>query len=362
LNKKLTEVSIQSQSESQQKESFLSLSKAEKITALWALSESTLGGLLHALKLPFRGMIISSVAIILIGMIAKFSDKRGQIIKSTLVVIFIKAAISPHSPATAYLSVLLQGLIGELLFFSKRFTLISSLIFGIIVSLLNGFQRVLVLTLIYGNTLWKSFNDLLNYIAEEWLLITINNPINFSLILIALYVGMHLLIGIAAGIFAYRIPKSVEIKLKEPAVFIPITDTVSDEKKNKKSKKRKWLKPSAIVILIIASAIVILSYFYPLSDKIIVNDILIMICRSILIMSLWFFVFAPKVKNYVKKFFYNRQNKYAKDIDLFLTSIPTLKGLIAASWKSTSDYKGIKKLNLFIVTSLVYLLQDYKSN
>jgi hypothetical protein len=358
----LTEVKIQSQSENLYKESFLSLSKAGKITALWALSESTLGGLLHALKLPFRGMIISSAAIILIGMIAKFSDKRGQIIKSTFVVIFIKAAISPHSPATAYLSVLLQGLIGELLFFSKRFTLISSLIFGIVISLLNGFQRVLVLTLIYGNTLWKSIDDLLNYIAKDWLFIPINNQVQFSFVLIILYVGMHLLIGIAAGIFAYTIPKSVEKKLSEPALFIPIVDTVSEEQKLKKAKRRKWLKPSAIIILLIASVIVILNYFYPLSDKIVVNDILIMIGRSILIMSLWFFVFAPRVKNYVKKFFYNRQNKYAKDIDLYLSSIPTLKGLIAASWKSSSNRKGIKRLNLFIVTSLVYLLQDYKSN
>ncbi|MDY0082038.1 MAG: hypothetical protein RBR74_02530 [Ignavibacteriaceae bacterium] len=358
----MTDVKIQSQTGSTQQESFLSLSKTGKITALWALSESTLGGLLHALKLPFRGMIISSAAIILIGMIAKFSDKRGQIIKSTLVVIFIKAAISPHSPATAYLSVLLQGLLGEILFFTKRFSLFSSLTLGIVVSLFNGFQRILVLTLIYGNTLWKSIDDLLNYIAEDWLLITINDPIKFSLVLIILYVGMHLLIGITAGIFAYRIPKSVEKKLREPAVFIPVNNTISDEQKYKKSKKRKWLKPSAIVILIIALAVVILSYFYPLSDKIVVNDIVIMIGRSILIISLWFFVFAPRVKNFVKKFFHNRQNKYAKDIELYISSIPTLKGLIAASWKSTSKYKGIKKLNLFMITSLVYILQDYKSN
>ncbi|GIK22209.1 MAG: hypothetical protein BroJett005_16230 [Ignavibacteriota bacterium] len=358
----MTEVKIQAQSENLYKESFLSLSKAGRITALWALSESTLGGLLHALKLPFRGMIISSAAIILIGMIAKFSDKRGQIIKSTLVVIFIKAAISPHSPATAYLSVLIQGIIGEFLFFSKRFTLISSLIFGIVISLLNGFQRVLVLTLIYGNTLWKSIDHLLNYIAKDWLFIPIDNQIKFSLLLIILYVGMHLLIGITAGIFAYTIPKSVKKRLAEPALFIPIINADSEEQKIKKAKKRKWLKPSAIAIILIASAVVILNYFYPLSDKMFVNDIIIMIVRSILIMSLWFFVFAPRVKNYIKKFFYNRQNKYAKDINLYLTSIPTLKGLIAASWKNSSSYKGVKKLNQFIITSLVYLLQDYKSN
>lgn len=353
---------IQIQSKNSYQESFLALTKAEKITALWALSESTLGGLLHALKLPLRGMIISSVAIILIGMIAKFSDKRGQIIKSTLLVIFIKAAISPHSPATAYLSVFIQGLLGEFLFFSKKITLLPALLLGIIVSLFNGFQRVLVLTLIYGNTLWKSIDDLLNYIAKDWFFFSVNSPIKFSSLLIILYVGMHLVIGIAAGILAYTIPRSVELKLKEPAIFIPFTEITLVKHNRAEHKNRKWLKPSAIIILIVSLAIVVLSYFYPLSHIIAVNDIAVMISRSILIMSLWFFILAPRIKNYLKKYFHKRQNKYVKDMNLFLTSIPTLKVIIAASWKSSSKFRGIKRLNIFMTTALVYLLQDYESN
>lgn len=351
---------LQPQETDAQTESFLALSKAEKITAMWALSESTLGGLLHALKLPFRGMIISSAAIILIGMIARFSNKRGQIIKSTLLVIFIKAAISPHTPVMAYFSVLLQGLLSEIFFFSNKVRLISALLLGISVSLLNGFQRILVLTLIYGNTLWKTIDDLLNYIVKEWLLFSISNPIEFSFLIIGIYVGMHLIIGIAAGILAYTVPKSVEERLKEPTVFLPLTDLYPVEQNIAKPKKRKWLKPSATIIIIVSLALVVLSYFYPLSQKIAINDILIMIFRSILIMSLWFFILAPRIKNLLQKYFHKRQNKYIKDMSLMLTSISTLKGLVAASWKSSSNFRGIKRLNQFMIISLVYLLQDYK--
>lgn len=170
---------------------------------------------------------------------------------------------------------------------------------------------------------------------------------------------MHLIIGIAAGILAYTVPKSVEERLKEPAVLIPFTDLHPVEQNIAKPKKRKWLKHSAIII-IISLVLVVLSYFYPLSHKIAVNDILIMIFRSILIMSLWFFVLAPRIKNLLQKYFHKRQNKYIKDMSLFLTSISTLKGLVAASWKSSSNFKGIKRLNQFMIISLVYLLQDYK--
>ena len=105
----------------------LSASKIEKLTALWALGESALGGILHALRFPLRGMIISSVAIIIISMIARFSNKRGQILKSTVLVILIKGVISPHTPLTAYLAVFLQGSLGELFFFTKKFKLLSGI-------------------------------------------------------------------------------------------------------------------------------------------------------------------------------------------------------------------------------------------
>jgi hypothetical protein len=97
-----------------------SSSNAEKLTKLWALSESMLGGVLHAVKMPFRGMILSGAAVILIGMLANFSEKRGQIFRSTVLVVTIKATVSPHSPLTAYLSVFMQGLLGELFFLSEN--------------------------------------------------------------------------------------------------------------------------------------------------------------------------------------------------------------------------------------------------
>lgn len=341
-----------------QPESFEASTKVEKITALWALSESVLGGILHALKLPFRGMIISSAAVILIGMIAKFSNKHGQIIKSTLLVIFIKASISPHSPVTAYLSVFIQGLLGELFFFSKKIRLLSTLLLGISVSLLSGFQRIFVLTLIYGNTLWKTIDDLLNFIAYEWLHLNIVNPIEFSFILIGVYVGMHIIIGFAAGILAYTIPKSVEDKLNEPATPIPLTDQLSTVYNLSKQKKRKWLKTSTLVIFILSTSLIVLSYFYPLSDNTIINDILIMLGRSIIIMLIWFYFLAPLVTKYIKNIFHQRQGEYARDINSILIFLPSLKNLVAASWKRSLNFKGLKRLNSFLIITLVYLLKD----
>jgi len=101
-----------------------------KLTALWAFSEAALGGILHAFKVPMRGIFIGGSAAILISLIAYFSDRKGTVLKSTLLVILIKGIVSPHTPLTAYFAVFLQGFIGEILFFKKRFFKLSALING----------------------------------------------------------------------------------------------------------------------------------------------------------------------------------------------------------------------------------------
>jgi len=47
-----------------------------RITALWAFSESAFGGILHAFKIPFRGLFIASAAVLFISLIALFSKNN----------------------------------------------------------------------------------------------------------------------------------------------------------------------------------------------------------------------------------------------------------------------------------------------
>ena len=44
----------------------------QRLTALWAFAESGLGGMLHALQLPFTGLIVGGLSVIIITLIAKF--------------------------------------------------------------------------------------------------------------------------------------------------------------------------------------------------------------------------------------------------------------------------------------------------
>src|SRR4051812_9858770 len=101
----------------QQMTSTKNLHAVSRLTALWALSESGLGGIMHAMKIPLTGFFVGGFAVIIIALIAHFSDKSLRaILQSTLLVILVKAAVSPQSPFMAYIAVAFQGVAGALIF------------------------------------------------------------------------------------------------------------------------------------------------------------------------------------------------------------------------------------------------------
>ena len=99
----------------------------DKLTALWALNESGLGGFLHVFNSPFTGLIVGGIAILLISLIAYYAENKWQaILKALVIVLIIKMAVSPYSPFAAYIAVSFQAILGAFLFsnFSwKGFTL-----------------------------------------------------------------------------------------------------------------------------------------------------------------------------------------------------------------------------------------------
>ena len=89
----------------------------EKLTALWALNESGLGGFLHVFNSPFTGLIVGGVSILLISLIAYYAENKWQaILKALVIVLIIKMAVSPYSPFGAYVAVSFQAVLGAILF------------------------------------------------------------------------------------------------------------------------------------------------------------------------------------------------------------------------------------------------------
>ena len=328
-----------------------------KITAIWAFSESAFGGILHALNVPFRGLFISAAAVLFITLIIRYSKSRKEIFKATLIVILIKALVSPHTPLTAYFAVGIQGLLGYLLFINKNFFRLSAMLLGIMTLLFSAVQKLVVLTVLFGNTLWKSINIFIKQISKEFFSIGLSSDINYGHVLIWAYLTIHIAAGIFIGFYAGILPKKIsyyshkisESNFDELNIGIP--------QKEKKKKKRNWFqRPTGIIFLIISILLLLFSYLSPTNSGIASWEIVVMLIRSVLLTVLWYALLAPIVKRLFQKYLSKKKSIYAQEIDEIMNLFPHFRNIVSYIWKNSSDKKGFKRIHYFISTSFFYLL------
>jgi hypothetical protein len=331
-----------------------------RIIALWALSETTLGGILHALHMPLTGVFVGGAAIIFITLIAYFSEQKVSIIKATFIVLIVKGVVSPYTPVTAYFSVLLQGVLGQILFSNKKHLKLSAFVLSVTTLTVFGFQKAIIYTIVFGKTLWQSIDSYTNFIVDQFHINgEVTQTIHFSLILISIYALLHLTAGIIIGILAGKIPNWIAVSINKNDYYLvdvkpenKVKSFFEEIKKNKKSRKKK----RGIVILSIAIGAIILSYLTPGLGSSLASDMVLMIFRAIVITLIWYFYLAPLLLNYSKKYLKKRQNIYAEEIEEIMTLLPQLKNVLFHCWTKSSQHKGFRKYRLFLSYSLITML------
>ena len=326
-----------------------------KITALWAFSESAFGGILHALTIPLRGLFISSAAVLFISLIAMFSKSNRDILKATIIVILIKAVVSPHSPLAAYLAVSLQGVLGFLLFSTKKFYKISTLLLGLSVLFLSGIQKIVLLTILFGNTLWESIDIFIKQVSIE--IFNIDHPkINYGYLFIAVYVLIHLIAGLFIGFYAGKLPQKINYYKNYIPTFIE-NKGGEEISRTEKSKKKSWfLRPTGIFVLVLSAGLIILSYLSPALEENVAISVMMMLMRALVITLLWYFLLAPIVKKLFQKFIVKRKSEYSKELEEIISMFSQFKEIVNYCWKLSKDKKGIKRVRSFLSTSFYYLL------
>lgn len=322
-----------------------------RLTALWAFSESALGGLLHMFRIPFTGAIISSVAAILIIMIASFSVKKGTVLKATILVIAVKAAAAPYTPVNAFVSVLFQGIIGEWILSSKKFFSVKAVVFSSLALLQSAIQRIVVLTVMMGMTLWESIDVfggvLLKKMGIEY------HSFLLSWFLVAGYILLYLVIGVIVGIVGSKIPKRVRKIMANGKITQITSDIHSDDKPNIKNRMRNRYKIRVLPLLLIIALIG--SYFIS-EISFWGKNVLIMTLRYFIIMALWTFWAGPFLLEKGKKVLNKHSYKYKDDIDFLIKLLPKIRTIAIAQWKISSGCKGIKRIVTFCELLFSYII------
>ena len=315
-----------------------------RITALWAVCEGMLGGIIHGFNLPGTGLIISSAAVACISLIAWYCPVKGAILKATIIVAVFKMMLSPHSPPTAYIAVFFQGLMGELLFAGKRNFRLSCILLAVLALVESSVQRILVLTIIYGKELWQAVDTFITRLTGD------KEVTSYSWYIAIAYVSMHFIVALIVGRFIGTLPA----RLKQENVYS--NESIPGAVPFKRKRKRKlallvtWM---VLLVLYVQSSFEIGKPLLPASLP------LEIIIRSMLIIFLWYFIASPLLSLWLKKWLQKKQYKLKAEVEAIVEILPSTQQLLQQSWKQTSDIKGIRRLGSFARIALARTVNDH---
>jgi len=306
--------------------------------ALWVISEAMLGGIIHGFRIPVSGLLVGSCAVVCICLIAWYVPVRGAIIKATIIVAVFKMMLSPQAPPMAYAAVFFQGLLGELLFRNKRYFTLSCILFAVLALLESGLQRILVLTIIYGNDLWVVINDFINGLTKQ------KTATNYSLLIGSGYVLLHLITGVVVGGWAAQLPKRIERWRKEKQFILSHTDTGATPMTDAMPKKRRRRK-TVLIIWLLLMALYVQSYFHIGEPLLPAHVSLKILLRSLIIVLGWVFIIGPLVKQLLQRWLQRKKSEVQQEVQEVLNLLPATQQLMAQSWKAAADAKGLKRIN-----------------
>lgn len=319
----------------------------ERLTALWALNECGLGGFMHVFSSPFTGIVIGGISILLITLIAQHSKNlRPALLKALTIVLLVKLSVSPHSPVAAYFAVSFQAFLGMVLYsmFSvNRFTIVF---LGMVTFLESALQKLLTLTIIYGESLWDAIEVYTAWISNQISILQLNLS---SKSLIISFIIFYALAGILVGFLIIRIITLMQTVDSSQINDVPrAIDSHSTHKRSKRSSNKIFLFWS-LTLLVIILPLLFFKAEYDGWEK-----ALYLVARSLLIIGLWYIVLGPLLLKGLNKILSKRQNTYHTEIQGTLDLLPHLKFIITYAWQDSKSLKGLNRIQHFLAKSIVY--------
>jgi hypothetical protein len=325
----------------------------QRLTALWAFTESGLGGIMHALQIPFTGLLVGGMAVIMICLIAEFSEKKyKQILKAALIVLIVKAMAAPFTPVTAYIAVSFQALLAFALFSLSGVNLISIFFLSVIAMLESALQKLLVLTLFFGESLWKAINKMVSFAGSQ-LGYTIWGG---SYWVVGIYLFIYIIGGFFIAWFAIKIiktfhkPDPVFILKTSPPINTDLNERIPAVKKN--HYKKFWLLLLAMVVL---SAML---FFFSADEKQGWLEVLKTMTWTIAALLLWFVLLGPLATKAIQKLLKKKEGRYSDEVLNTLAFMPVLKQLTTCAWQQSKLQDGFKRWQFFII-ALIYTTLTY---
>lgn len=326
-----------------------------RLTALWAFTESGVGGIMHALQIPFTGLFVGGMAVLMICLIAQFSNHRYKLIlKSALIVLIIKAMASPFTPLTAYLAVSFQAALAYAVISIAGINFISVLLISVVAMFESALQKLLVLTTFFGQSFWKATDNMIAFAGTQ----TGYHIANGSYWVMGIYLAIYLAGGIVIAWISYKIIRNVKLleSLSTAAKQVPVLPVTPVYTSNSNQKRQR--KILAFTIVMVAVSLVL--FIFSADKKSGWLEVIKAISWTIAALLAWFVLIGPLLTTLLQQLLKRKQSRYQDEVLQTIALFPMLKALTISSWQSSHTAQGFKRWHLFL-SSLIYSTLTYSS-
>lgn len=327
-----------------------------RLTAIWALAESGLGGYMHAMKIPFTGIFVGGAAVLVLSLIA-YSSKSPfkDIMKALAIVLCIKFVVSPQSPFPAYLAVAFQGLIAALIFSLPFPRALSIFTFMLLSMWESALQKFILTTLFYGQQIWESLDKMAMMAGKELGLESISSDFTAKVILI--YLGIYSIWALLLSYWGYVLPFKIENqkhKITKEASTLRIIESQKIRSGSKKARK-PWIGILIVLVFLIGS------FFLSYSKEQALEKAILSVSRTLLVLFLYLFALPPLLRWLMNKW----GSKLMKSSSFHQTmeELPYLRSLLPKAWtlSATAKFRFQRPL-AFILNLLVLSLYTHESD
>jgi hypothetical protein len=310
-----------------------------QLTAIWAFLEVTLGGILHALRVPLTGFLVGGSAVIILAVMSlNTTNKVKTILQATFYVILVKAGASPHSPPPAYLAVAFQGIAAALFFTLVKNFRIAVLLFSIVSMIESASQKFIIMTILYGESIWKAFDSFSKSVLDSFgFQVESNVAYNYIIGYVLLYSFWGLILGIWIGGVRQRLPLNKK----------RWTDEVSSVDESESVRKPRSFK-SIFFLYYLMMMVGILGVFIVIEED--TNNLIYIVIRSVAAIILVFGVVNPLFKWWLKK--QTQDEGYAADVAKITSEFISIRTEYTqaleltkkAKWRPDRYLKGVELL------------------
>lgn len=304
---------------------------------------------MHALKIPLTGFLVGGFAVVIISLLAYYSRNNFRLMmQATALVLLVKFTVSPHSPGPAYIAVGFQGLMGALLYRLIPGFPVASVLFGMIAMLESAVQKLLVMTLIFGKSLWVALDGLYNSINKDF---GDPNAPSFSIWVIGVYTAIYTLWGLLIGLWIARLPRRIELQSEAIRSQFLIW---KNDKSNLAALTKRRRKRKLLFLLMILLAIVTIFLTANIAEG--AGKAHYVIIRTLVVLLLLFGVLNPLLKWALQRWAAGRKNKV--ELQSLMELLPELRSYVGPAYKMASaQHSGLKRYTGFLLTLIVITLQ-----